>query len=157
MSVPRTTPMTTTVRTAAGGFTLIELLITLLIAISIVTVVVPRFARSMANVQLHQAARESAALLRMSRNSAIAYSGSVNVEIDAEERLMRTVGTGQIYALPRHVSFAFPNDDQAYREGPRIITFHPDGTSSGGRLLLLTDKHSQQITVDWMTGRVSIE
>lgn len=129
----------------------------MVIAIAIATVAVPQFARSIDSVRLHQAARETAALLRVSRSSAIAHSSPVGVEIDAGERQLIVATTGHSYVLPPQVSVSFPDDSYRYPDDRRTIVFNVDGTSSGGRLALGTDRRSQHITVDWLTGRVSIE
>ena len=139
------------------GFTLIELLIVMVIAVSIITVAVPQFSRSIDTVRLHQAARESAAFLRLSRNSAVVHSGPVAVEIDAGERQLYVAATGDSYLLPPQISVSFPDEPDHYPDVRRTILFHADGSSTGGRLSLDSDKRSQQITIDWLTGRVSIE
>lgn len=139
------------------GFTLIELLVVLVIAISIVSIAVPQFSRSVGRVQLHQAARESAALLRLSRNSAIAHAGSVTVAIDPRLGSIRGVSADLDYVLPDRVGVSFPARRFGDREEPYAIVFNADGTSSGGVFQLSTEKQSQQIMVDWLTGRVRIE
>ena len=139
------------------GFTLIELLIVMVIAVAIMTVAVPQFSRSVDSVRLHQAARESAALLRLSRNSAIAYSRTIAVEVDASERQLYVADSGDNYLLPAQVSVSFPDEPYGYPNDRRTILFHPDGSSTGGYLSLDTDRRSQQIAIDWLTGRVSVE
>ena len=141
----------------AGGFTLIELLVVLVIAISIVSIAVPQFSRSVGRVQLHQAARESAALLRLSRNTAIAHAGSVTVAIDPRMGSMRGISTDLDYVLPSRVGVSFPTREFGDQEEPYAIVFNADGTSSGGILQLSTEKQSQHIVVDWLTGRVRVE
>jgi len=140
-----------------GGFTLIELLVVLLLAISIVSIAVPQFSRSVATVRLHQAARETAAMLRLSRNSAIAHATPVTVEIDPRIGSMRGAGTDRSYVLPGEIGVSFPTRQYDNGDEPYAIVFNADGTSSGGSLRLSTDKRSQQIMVDWLTGRVRIE
>ena len=139
------------------GFTLIELLVVLLIAVSIVSIAVPQFSRSVGTVRLHQAARESAALLRLSRNSAIAHANAVTVEIDPQNGSMRGAGADRPYVLPGEVGVSFPGRQYRDQGEPYAIVFNADGTSSGGLLQLSTDERSRQITVDWLTGRVRIE
>jgi len=36
------------------------------------------------------------------------------------------------------------------------IDFHPDGSSSGGRISLADGRRTIMVGVDWLTGRVSI-
>jgi hypothetical protein len=36
------------------------------------------------------------------------------------------------------------------------ITFAPDGSSSGGRVVLVAGANAVAIVVDWLTGRVSV-
>ena len=141
----------------ARGFTLIELLVVLLLAVSIVSIAVPQFSRSVATVRLHQAARESAALLRLSRNSAIAHAIPVTVEIDPQVGSMRGADADRPYVLPGQVGVSFPTRQYQGQDEPYAIVFNADGTSSGGLLQLSTDNRSQQISVDWLTGRVRIE
>lgn len=139
------------------GFTLIELLVVLLLAVSIVSIAVPQFSRSVGAVRLHQAARESAALLRLSRNSAIAHASPVTVEIDPQTGSMQGAGTDRPYVLPGEVGVSFPTRQYRDQEEPYAIVFNADGTSSGGLLQLSTDQRARQVTVDWLTGRVRIE
>lgn len=141
----------------ARGFTLIELLVVLLLAVSIVSIAVPQFSRSVSNVRLHQAARESAALLRLSRNSAIAHASPVSVAIDPRTGSIRGAESGLAYVLPGQVGVSFPARQDQGRDEPYAIVFNADGTSSGGVLRLSTDTRSQQVSVDWLTGRVRIE
>jgi general secretion pathway protein H len=140
-----------------GGFTLIELLVVLVIAVAIVSIAVPQFSRSVALVQLHQASREAAALLRLSRNAAIAHASPVTVEVDPRVGSMRGANTEHAYALPAGVGVTFPTRRFEDQEEPYAIVFNADGTSTGGMLQLSTDQRSQQIMVDWLTGRVRIE
>lgn len=144
-------------RRDAGGFTLIELLVVLVIAVSIVSIAVPQFSRSVSVVQLHQASREAAALLRLSRNAAIAHASPVTVEIDPRVGSMRGADTERAYALPASVGVTFPTRQFEQQDQPYAIVFNADGTSSGGILQLSTEQRSQQIMVDWLTGRVRIE
>jgi len=140
-----------------SGFTLIELLVVLVIAVGIVSIAVPQFSRSVALVQLHQASRETAALLRLSRNAAIAHASPVTVEIDPRAGSMRGASSERAYALPAKVGITFPTRQFEDQDELYAIVFNADGTSSGGLLQLSTDRRSQQILVDWLTGRVRIE
>jgi hypothetical protein len=38
----------------------------------------------------------------------------------------------------------------------RLIRFSPDGSSSGGQVLLGTGRHRIGITVEWLTGQVKV-
>ena len=39
---------------------------------------------------------------------------------------------------------------------PPPITFHPDGSATGGRLVLNEDGRERVVAVDWLTGAVSV-
>lgn len=139
-----------------GGFTLLELLVVLMVMSLIAGVVVPAYSKSMTSLDLRKSARHVAAVLKESRNVAVFQSQTVQFYLDEETHGFQSdVSRG---------SYPLPADLVATLEGiagePKIqaaILFFSDGTSSGGQVRLVLEESSQLVSVDWMTGAVSID
>ena len=106
-------------------------------------------------LQLRAAAGALAQTLRAARAQAIAGDHHVSVAIDpANHRFaidggpVRTLDAGlPISVLPPALRGPGPM---------RVIRFSPDGSATGGQVLLGAGRARQAITVEWLTGRVSV-
>ncbi len=119
---------------AEAGFTLLEMLVTIAV-MGIVMAVLAGFTRPQSHrLALEAAARDVAQSMRMARGAAI------------------TGGAPVAFAMP-----ALPPWLTAAEQAPRGgIVFAPDGSSSGGEVLLAGDGQSAEVSADWLTGRVDI-
>ena len=124
-----------------GGFTLLEMLVVLAVLGLTVGLVVARGPLRSAGLDARTAASVLAGTLRAARSEAIARDQPVTVSIAGS-----TVRVGA--ALPRALGAALQSD--------RPITFAPDGTSGGGRVAVVAGPVRKLVTVDWLTGRVSV-
>lgn len=139
-----------------SGFTLLELLIVMMVMSLIAGLVVPAYSKSLTSLDLRKSARHVSAVLKESRNIAVFQSQTVQFYLDEETHGFRSDVTRGSYPLPADLvasleGIATQTDVQA------AILFFADGTSSGGRVRLVIDDASQLVSVDWMTGAVSIE
>ncbi len=139
-----------------GGFTLLELLVVLLVMSLIAGVVVPAYSKSLTNLNLRKSARHVAAVLKESRNVAVFQSQTVQFYLDEEAHGFRSDVNRGSHALPADL-VASLEGVAAQPEVQAAILFFADGTSSGGKVRLVMDDASQLVSVDWMTGAVSIE
>ena len=156
--VSRKSAMSSRFKTA--GFTLIELLVVLAIMVGAVSLVVPRLVSSSA-VELRAAARTLAAGLRRAREQAIATNASAALGIDVERRQIYLQGgadaaTG-LRQLPNALGYRVvtARSELVGETGGRI-RFYPDGTSTGGRITVSSDRVAVLVDVDWLTGRIQI-
>lgn len=138
------------------GFTLIEVIVTLAVlglALVVVTGYKPPWS---SRLGVKGAAAELAAGLRLARSEAIARNRPVAFSIDVTGHLYR------VDARPeRHLSAGVSLElltIAGENRGPGIgdIRFHPDGSSTGGRITLADGERRMAVGVDWLTGRVSI-
>lgn len=136
------------------GFTLVELLVVLAIAVLAMTTVPPLFSAAMPGVELKAAARRTLSSLRLARELAIRQGKNVVLIVDVEERRLE---------LPQHRTLRLPSrldlkleaaDREMLDEHRGGIRFFPDGTSTGGRVLLAAGDSGYQVGVNWLTGRV---
>jgi general secretion pathway protein H len=129
-------------RLGQAGFTLFELMVVLAIiglALGLLGAQPP--ARS-ARLELDGAARSLAQSLQLARARAIAENRSVAV----------TIGSAA-YMRDGQAPQPFPPRIKAVETG--TIRFAPDGSASGGELTLRGDSGAVQVSVAWLTGRVS--
>jgi general secretion pathway protein H len=138
------------------GFTLIEVIITLAIlglALTLVTGYKPPWSGGLG---LRGTAAELAWGLRLARSEAIVGNRSVPFTVDVKDHLYR-VGSGREHRLPENVSLALltiSGEKNAAEIGD--IRFHPDGSSTGGRISVADGARRMAVGVDWLTGRVTV-
>lgn len=138
----------------AAGFTLIEMLVVLAIVALALAIVVPAVSKSMV-VSVHDIARDVQISLRQARAKAVSEQQSTLFWIDIEQHQ---------YLNHKNKSKSFPEDmtmraKVASREvqGQKAgIRFFPDGSSTGGRLIVSDAGTAVRVDVDWLTGRVSV-
>ncbi len=148
-------------RQAQSGFTLLELLVVLVIASLMLTLVGPRLAALIPGAELKGETHKVAALMRQAYSRAIVESRDIAVSLEPETRQLSITGHAQPYALPAAVRLSIAGATQGGAEmgaeAPAIITFFPDGSSSGGTITLESHNRRYRVAVDWLTGRVTID
>ncbi len=127
-----------------GGFTLLEMLVMLAVLGLMVGLVVARGPMRSAGLDARMAANQLAGTLRAARSQAIAADQPVAVAIDAASGLVQ-VGS----ATPRAIGAAVSGL-------ARPLVFLPDGSSRGAAVIVASGPVRMRVTVDWLTGRVSI-
>ncbi|WP_232818303.1 GspH/FimT family pseudopilin [Zobellella maritima] len=136
------------------GFTLLELLVVLVIAMLALAVVTPRFAALLPGVELKVYSRQTAALLRLARSQAISRGEEVALNLDAEARETRVADN--VYPWPDNIGLQLQptNDSQAAQ--PPLLVFYPDGSASGGMVIVSSSSRQYLIEVNWLTGKVNV-
>ena len=158
------------------GFTLVELLVVLLI-ISVLLVAAPiAFDRILPGLELKADARDFANLMREARLRAIRDNDEVTVVIDVAQRVYWLGEAGTPGQSPTPSPNPSPNPSGprgAFSEGVSVtlrtaeseqigedigrIRFFPDGTSTGGGVLLERRGREYGVVVDWLYGHVRID
>ena len=144
-------------RDGACGFTLVELLVVLALAGLLLAVTPPLITAALPGVELKAAARRTAGALRQTREIAIAAGRDAAWVLDLEDRRYRIEGEGRSGALPDGIELELVAAEREMRsERSGAIRFYPDGSSSGGRVLLKRGDGGYQVGVNWLTGRILI-
>jgi general secretion pathway protein H len=137
------------------GFTLIELLVVLAILGVVLGLVIGRGPMRSRGLESRAAAGSLAQALRAARALAIATDHDVAVAIDPARHVFAIDG-GPARKLAADMAItilppALPGP------GPvRLIRFSADGSASGGQVLLGSGRRKLGITVEWLTGKVSV-
>ncbi|MGF1614996.1 MAG: GspH/FimT family protein [Gammaproteobacteria bacterium] len=141
---------------AGLGVTLFELLLVLSLLALITAVSVPMLWRSPA-AELKAHAQAVAAGLRRTRDLALTYNRPAAFAVDVNERRFAMEEGRPPYQLPRSIDLVlYTAHSELSSEAVGAIRFFPDGSSTGGRITLKTDKRQYLVDVEWFTGRVRI-
>ena len=136
------------------GFTLVELLVVLAIAAVAISTVPPLFSAALPGVEMKAAARRTVTGLRLAREQAIRQGRPLTLIVDVEEHRLEIPGHRAIN-LPQRLELTFEGAEREMRDAQRGgIRFFPDGTSTGGRIVIASGDAGYQIGVNWLTGRV---
>lgn len=148
-------------RVARSGFTLVEVLVVLAIAGLMLAVTPPLLSGALPGLELKGAARRTASALRLTRELAIAEGRPAAWMIDIANNAYRIDGRGRDGRLPGGIALELvAAADEMASETQGAIRFFPDGTSTGGRVILKRGEPGRergyQVGVNWLTGRVLI-
>ncbi|MBI1195843.1 MAG: prepilin-type N-terminal cleavage/methylation domain-containing protein [Gammaproteobacteria bacterium] len=138
------------------GFTLIELVVSLVIMAIASGVVMPYFAKSMESIRQKNCAREIATMLRKSASDALSEHRKIEVLFETEGRTVKV--------NDKKVKIAWPASSEIMESGAHgiggeksiLLTFYPDGTSSGGAFDIVSEKRGFRIEINWITSHVAV-
>jgi general secretion pathway protein H len=145
-------------RRSEQGFTLFELIIALGIMVLGVALVLPLVNRSRAGYELRAAAYDIATQLRDVRAAAQMRSMDQAIIIDVGNRRIWMEGAETRKFLPAGVAVdvEVPVAEQLGDKTVRV-RFFPDGSSSGGKLLLREGARQAAVTINWLNGDVRVQ
>jgi general secretion pathway protein H len=137
------------------GFTLLELLVVLAIMGALLGVVIARGPVRSRGLQTRAAAGALAQTLRAARAQAIDRHSVVTVAIDPVRRQF-AADDGPMRHLDPDMAVEVLGPALKGPDDTRLIRFGPDGSASGGEILLGTAGRRLRIDVEWLTGRVAV-
>ncbi len=138
-----------------NGFTLIEILVVLAILGVAMGLIIGRGPMRSRGLESRAAAGALAQTLRAARAQAIDGDHDVSVAIDPGRHVFAIDGgPSQKLAADLSVSILPPT---VQGPGPvRLIRFSADGSATGGKILLGTGRQRLGVSVEWLTGKVSV-
>ncbi|WP_310474878.1 prepilin-type N-terminal cleavage/methylation domain-containing protein [Sandarakinorhabdus sp.] len=128
-----------------SGFTLLEMLVVLTIAGLVAGIGFPRLQAQIAAQEWRTGVAQVRSLLRAARAQAVRSGGVVVVATAADGRSLRMTNADAL-ALPKSVAVAMTQS----------ITFHPDGSASGGLAAVTSGNRTMRIGVAPDTGLASV-
>ena len=139
------------------GFTLLEALMVLAILGLVAALTLPTLRRPPDKLRLEAATRTLMSALRFSRVEAIARNDDVIVTIHVDRRILES-STGSAIQIDQEISVEVIFAAAERRRGSAgAIRFFPDGTSSGGDIILTLNKRRARISVNWLTGEARLD
>lgn len=138
------------------GFTLLEILVVLSILGLMLALFVSRGADRNQTLILRRAADGLAEGLRTARSNAI-LSGHAITLVLTQDPPSWSGSAGSVTLLPGDTTISATTAQAFGATAPTDrIRFEPDGSSSGGNILLSHGTQSLAIDVNWLTGRVQV-
>lgn len=137
------------------GFTLLELLVALALGALLIAVVPSRLGALMDAVRYRNAVQDTLRALETARLQAIGTGQRTQVQIDVQQRQLLLDGQA-LLTWPDAMALQARGVADAGDDKPRIH-FDPDGSASGGELVLQEGGRGNRIAVDWLTGRITVE
>lgn len=143
---------------ASAGFTLLEMMVALALVALVVAVALPRTRGTREAVLVDRAAVELSGALKTVRAAALRTSAEQALVLDLAARRYWSDGALKARTLPRGVSVAFEGGRGGAVAGDRaLVSFHPDGSASGGRFRLKRGRSTASVEVDWLTGETRLK
>jgi general secretion pathway protein H len=135
------------------GFSLLELIVVLAIMALAAVALVPITGSASRGITIDAAARAVAVELRAARSAAIYANRETDFTIDAAARRYWSDAAPRQQALPDGITAAVAPGERSRGS----IRFYPDGSASGGAILLTGPQRTARIEVDALTGRARID
>jgi general secretion pathway protein H len=139
----------------AAGFTLIEILVVLALlglALAMVAARGPLGARS---VSSRAVADRLAADFRGARSRAILRNRPTQVVVDLAGRRWQA-GEEAPQAFPPQLDVSVTTVTGLAAGDRAAFRFEPDGSATGGRVVLVDGHRKLQVGIDWLSGRVEV-
>ena len=137
------------------GFTLIEILVVLAILGVTLGLVIGRGAMKSRGLETRGAASAIAQSLRAARAQAIATDHDVSVVFDPLRHVF-AADASPVQTLTPDLAVTVLPPALSGPGADRIIRFSADGSATGGEVLIGTGKRRVGITVEWLTGKVTV-
>lgn len=134
---------------ASSGFALVELTVALAILALVAAVALPGSSRTAGQARVRAEALKIVALLKSDRNLAISRGQEVATHFDVAGRSVVSGTAGTRTPVSSAVTLAFS-------AGGDGILFHPDGSSSGGSIILRSRVTAYRIDVTAITGYIAL-
>lgn len=132
------------------GYSLLELLIALMIMALAAVIVTATINQSGETRAIRQITVTLVDNMKQARSRAEWTGNSQEIRFNASDRTFRT-SLGHSIQIPTTVRVEFTTSEQ---EGLARVRFDPDGSSSGGKIILAGPRSKSTITIDWLTSHV---
>jgi general secretion pathway protein H len=142
---------------AERGFTLLELVVVMAVLALIYGVLSVTMTGGRSTLEMQAAARDMAAGLKKARSEAISSNLDIGFFVDVEERRYGIEDRDDAKRMPEGVDVVLHTaEEELASESVGAIRFFPDGSSSGGSIVLSADNQKFEVSVDWLTGHVAV-
>lgn len=139
-----------------GGFTLLEMLVVILLIGIAAAAVAVSVTQGLASARINAASGEIAAALRATRAQAIVQGKERHFDVDVRADTYSDPKRKHV-RLPKGLKLSITSalEDRPNQHVGRI-RFFPDGSSTGGHIILRSGRRQWQINVSWLTGQVAV-
>lgn len=130
----------------------------LALAAGLMALVPPMVGAVFPGVELKAAARRTVAALRLAREEAIRSGRDAAFTLDLEAGTLEVDGGYRAIRLPARLDLRLEIAESERQDDRRgAIRFFPDGSSTGGIVVLARGESGYQVGVNWLTGRILMD
>lgn len=137
------------------GFTLIELMVVLAVLAIITILALPYSSRSAEGRRLVAFSQVVAVALRQARLEAISGNVETVVRFDLDRRVVIAGAHKRVVIIPEDVTLTIITSSGELKEREAGFRFYPDGSATGGHILLKRGGEQWTVAVNWLTGHVA--
>lgn len=137
-----------------AGFTLIEILAVLALSALVIALALPMMTGG-SRMEMRSVAQMVATGLRETRDQAIDANRPMAMEVDVARRTIVLDGRTRELGEELQIRLVTVRSEKISAERG-AIRFFPDGSSTGGRIVLAAGDATSLVDVDWLTGEVRI-
>ena len=129
----------------------------LALATLLIAIVPPMILSAIPGVELKASARRIASGLRLAREESIRSGRDIAFTLDLEARTYQVDGGYRMVTLPDDLDIKLvAAESEMLDEQVGAVRFYPDGSSTGGRIVLAREESGYQVGVQWLTGRIQL-
>lgn len=136
-----------------AGFTLVELLVFIAIVATGAAIAIPSIMHPSDRLDLASAARDISAALRLTRSAAITRNTEQALVIDADRRSYQSPTISEGRFSPGIGVLMKVADTEQISPSRGGFRFFPDGSSTGGELILSLHGRQTKLCIHWLTGQ----
>lgn len=139
-----------------AGLTLIEVVVALTIAALVTAAAVPAVGGALDRARANTGTRELVVALKTTRHEARTSGADALFTLDVGTRVYRIAGgRDRTLDAPDGATLTLLTaESERLTEMAAAIRFFPDGSSTGGTIVLTHRGREQRVEVDWLTGHV---
>lgn len=139
------------------GVTLLELLVALAIISLALVLFAPFSSRAIERGAGRRDAELIVAAVRNARADALATGRRIDFVFDADGREYGVAGQPMTHISPA-IEMSFTGARELMTSsGAGVLRLYPDGSTSGAVVRIVSERETDQITVDWLTGAAHLE
>ena len=145
-------------RHSLRGFTLVETIVVLAIVTMLLALLPPLFSGPLDKLQLRRTVYQVASDLRLAQQAAIIQSRETEVQINVDQLSYRNHRQADAISMDAVKKIKLLSDARLRPDDQSgSIVFYPDGSSSGGHIVLTGSQQSYHIKITWISGHVQID
>lgn len=144
-------------RTPSPGFSLIELIVVLAILAAAAALALPQANGALNGASLESTAVQLAATLRLVRADVIRSSQDRSLTLDLDQKAYWSDADPKRRLIGPRITMSVRDDTFEWAGRTRRIRFWPDGSATGGLIILSDGVRQVLVNVDWLTGVTSVK